>query len=67
VDGPGVIGLYPSVYPGSYFEYESCCSCKTKTGSMKGSFNMKSELGHSFDIVVPEFFFVTPKFYVSSK
>jgi ApaG protein len=40
VDGPGVIGLFPIVEPGSRFSYRSCCSMRTERspGTMGGYF-----------------------------
>jgi uncharacterized protein affecting Mg2+/Co2+ transport len=37
VTGPGVIGLYPRMYPGCpLFTYESCSPIATATGTMYG-------------------------------
>jgi uncharacterized protein affecting Mg2+/Co2+ transport len=61
VDGPGVIGKYPKMYPGAIFEYASCCPIRVPTGKMGGWFQMVvSATGESFDAVVPEFQLVTP-------
>jgi hypothetical protein len=40
VRGRGVIGLFPVMEPGAYFEYESCCPQPAPRGTMKGSFTM---------------------------
>jgi len=56
VDGPGVIGEYPIVSPGSNWSYISCTHFTTKTGVMGGSFTMRNLLsGEKFEAVVPEF------------
>jgi len=38
VNGPGVIGEYPLMRPGTKFEYCSCSPLNTPSGSMEGSF-----------------------------
>jgi ApaG protein len=61
VRGRGVIGLYPVMEPGAYFEYESCCPQPTPRGTMRGSFVMEYEDSHEeFEVVVPEFEFFLP-------
>jgi len=60
VNGPGVIGKYPAMFPGAHFHYASCCPLSTPTGSMKGSFNMVLPDGSSFDAEVAQFEFVAP-------
>ncbi|EFC37020.1 predicted protein [Naegleria gruberi] len=42
VDGPGVVGLYPTVTPGSVFTYNSCTETEEEIGFMKGYFTMKN-------------------------
>jgi len=57
VQGEGVIGMYPIMKAGSYFDYESCCNVIEK-GSMKGEFQMiSSTTKQRFNIIVPEFYF----------
>lgn len=41
VRGPGVIGKYPEMYPGAFFQYASCCPIPTRTGSMRGTFEAR--------------------------
>lgn len=60
VRGPGVIGLQPKIPAGKNFEYESGCPLTTSSGSMKGSYQMMSEDGQSFEIQIPEFYLVAP-------
>jgi uncharacterized protein affecting Mg2+/Co2+ transport/cell wall assembly regulator SMI1 len=61
VRGRGVIGLYPVMEPGAYFEYESCCPQPTPRGTMRGSFIMEYQDSHEeFEVVVPEFEFFLP-------
>eukprot|EP01129_Flabellula_baltica_P011580 TRINITY_DN5103_c0_g1_i1.p1 TRINITY_DN5103_c0_g1~~TRINITY_DN5103_c0_g1_i1.p1 ORF type:complete len:374 (-),score=54.15 TRINITY_DN5103_c0_g1_i1:32-1153(-) len=59
VDGSGVIGLYPEVYPGSHFSYESCCSLSSP-GKMQGWFTMKYPDGSTINAIVPPFYFIIP-------
>lgn len=60
VKGPGVVGQQPHIKPGETFTYESACPLNTPSGSMKGSFQMKTDQGDVFPIEVPEFFLVSP-------
>jgi len=61
VDGDGVIGLYPVMEPGAFFEYQSCCPMSTPTGFMEGSFTMELALDKTkFDITVPRYYFKYP-------
>ena len=64
VNGPGVIGLYPKVSPGSHFSYESCCRIQSdvqpggvQVGSMRGSLKFRASNGTTFEIEVPRFSF----------
>jgi len=43
VDGDGVIGFYPEMYPGANFVYESCCPLDANSGTMGGYFVMKKK------------------------
>uniref|UniRef100_A0A6B2L509 ApaG domain-containing protein n=1 Tax=Arcella intermedia TaxID=1963864 RepID=A0A6B2L509_9EUKA len=61
VDGPGVIGEYPEVFPGSFFSYESCCPLLVPTGTMGGSFCMRRARDNGrFNAIVPTFTFSPP-------
>jgi len=57
IQGPGVIGIFPEMYPGADFQYASCCPMDTNTGNMRGSFKMATKNGKEFDIIVPQYFF----------
>lgn len=61
VRGAGVVGLQPRIMPGQSFEYESACPLMASSGSMKGKYMMKSDLGDSFEIEIPEFYLVSPQ------
>lgn len=42
VDGPGVVGEYPVMYPGASFSWVSSTSFSTTYGNMKGHFRMRN-------------------------
>lgn len=60
VRGAGVIGVQPKIPAGQSFEYESACPLNTPSGSMRGTYQMVTDEGESFDIEIPEFFLVSP-------
>lgn len=60
VRGAGVVGLQPKINPGQKFEYESACPLTTSSGSMRGSYQMVSDEGDSFQVEIPEFFLIAP-------
>jgi uncharacterized protein affecting Mg2+/Co2+ transport len=60
VQGSGVIGMFPEMYPGAKFEYASCCPMTTPTGNMGGSFQFVKKTGEEVEVVVPQFKFVAP-------
>lgn len=63
VDGPGVIGLFPTIEYGmpAPFSYESCCFVEGSQGHMEGHFTMVSlDSGEQFNLTVPRFNFVVP-------
>ena len=55
VQGPGVVGDQPTLRPGDAYSYASGCPLATASGSMVGSYRMVTDLGQSFDIVIPHF------------
>lgn len=56
VDGPGVIGMYPVAEPGSYFEYASCTTMSTTTGTMEGHFVFEvNDTGETFNAIIDPF------------
>jgi len=61
VKGPGVIGKYPDMYPGAFFEYVSCSPIGTPTGKMMGTFQMKTVTGSIFNADVATYIFKAPK------
>jgi len=55
VKGPGVVGKTPLLRPGEMFEYTSGTPLSTPSGFMGGTYQMVSETGDKFDIVIPTF------------
>ena len=61
VKGLGVIGQQPVLKPGERFEYTSGASLPTPVGTMRGSYQMVAEDGHSFDAAIPSFTLSVPR------
>ncbi len=55
VKGPGVVGQQPVLEPGEAFEYTSFCPLSTPFGSMRGSYQMTTEHGVTFDAEIGAF------------
>jgi ApaG protein len=55
VRGPGVVGKQPVLQPGQAFQYTSGCPLGTPFGSMRGSYQMITTDGQSFDSEVAPF------------
>jgi len=55
VSGPGVVGEQPLIGPGESYEYESYCPLSTPFGTMRGSYQMRSEAGVLFDVRISTF------------
>ena len=60
VRGDGVIGEQPVLTPGESFEYTSGTPLGTPSGIMAGSYQMESDDGKSFDVVIPAFSLDSP-------
>lgn len=60
VRGAGVVGQQPRILPGQTFEYDSACPLATSSGTMRGSYQLLSEDGGTFDIEIPEFYLIAP-------
>jgi ApaG protein len=56
VKGEGVVGEQPKLAPGQSHSYSSYCPLPTRTGNMRGTFQMVNDLGASFDVRIPLFF-----------
>jgi ApaG protein len=55
VRGDGVVGEQPVLAPGQAFEYTSRCPLKTPFGTMKGTYQMVTGGGETFDARIAEF------------
>uniref|UniRef100_H2YA03 F-box domain-containing protein n=1 Tax=Ciona savignyi TaxID=51511 RepID=H2YA03_CIOSA len=57
VNGPGVVGKYPIMRPGTSFSWNSFTSFYTNCGSMKGHFTMEllSDPSTTVNIICPQF------------
>ena len=60
VQGEGVVGEFPTIYPGESFEYTSGTPLTTSSGFMEGSYEMQSDNGNTFDVQIPQFSLDTP-------
>ncbi len=58
VEGPGVVGEYPTLDPGESFEYVSTCPLPTPWGTMEGEYRFERLDGRDFDVQVGRFFLV---------
>ena len=55
VRGPGVVGEQPLLRPGEAFRYTSGCPLTTSSGAMRGSYQMTTEAGETFEAAIPPF------------
>ena len=60
VRGPGVVGEQPLLRPGEHFEYTSGCALGTPSGEMRGSYQMETADGGTFDAVIAPFLLAPP-------
>ena len=58
--GPGVVGEQPVLGPGESFEYTSWCPLKTSSGVMRGTYQMMSDDGETFDVEIAPFALIEP-------
>ncbi|XP_014673711.1 PREDICTED: F-box only protein 3-like [Priapulus caudatus] len=62
VTGPGVVGEYPVMRPGTRCRWISCTTINTTQGSMRGFFTMKNlKTGEPLQIGCPTFHMQTPE------
>ena len=61
VRGLGVVGQQPLLRPGETFEYTSGASIPTSVGTMRGSYQMRADDGHTFDAPIPLFTLSVPR------
>ena len=61
VRGDGVVGEQPLLKPGEQFVYTSGTMLETAVGTMKGSYQMRTDDGSHFDATIDEFVLSTPR------
>ena len=60
VIGEGVIGEFPYLKPGESYQYSSGTMLDTPTGTMEGSYQMRTDGGNEFEAPIPLFALVKP-------
>ena len=61
VRGEGVVGEFPNLNQGEYFEYTSAASIETPVGLMEGSYKMRASDGIEFDAKISQFTLSVPR------
>ncbi len=61
VEGDGVVGEIPRIYPGKEYSYTSFCPLQTPTGNMRGRYELEFEGGDKKVINIPLFFLRRPE------
>lgn len=60
VRGPGVVGEQPTLEAGDSYHYTSGVVLKTSSGIMQGHYEMETEDGERFPIIIPAFSLDSP-------
>ncbi|MDC0058045.1 Co2+/Mg2+ efflux protein ApaG [Pelagibacteraceae bacterium] len=60
VRGEGVVGEQPILNPGEKFEYTSGTPLSTPSGFMGGYYEMETNEGKKFDVIIPQFSLDSP-------
>jgi Uncharacterized protein affecting Mg2+/Co2+ transport len=60
VKGTGVVGQQPTLEPGASYTYSSGVVLATETGTMTGTYQMRTTSGTTFDAPIPAFALVPP-------
>ena len=61
VRGDGVVGAQPVLRPGDNFEYTSWCVLATPSGMMRGTYQMVTDRGQTFDADIAPFRLALPQ------
>lgn len=61
IKGQGVVGEQPLIRPRESYRYTSGTTLATPVGTMRGSYSMVAEDGHSFEADIPEFVLSVPR------
>ena len=61
IEGAGVVGEQPIIYPNNSFQYTSWCPIQNQIGYMEGSYMIKIErTGDFFEVEIPRFHLIEP-------
>jgi ApaG protein len=61
VEGEGVVGRQPVLYPGDSYQYVSGCNLNTPIGKMEGIYIFDNKVsGKEFEVKIPVFRLVAP-------
>ena len=60
VRGEGIVGEQPVLNPGEKFEYTSGTPLSTPSGFMEGYYEMETNGGKKFDVIIPQFSLDSP-------
>ena len=61
VEGEGVVGVQPVLYPGDRYQYVSGCNLRSEMGRMSGTYQMENmDTKKFFDVDIPAFEMVVP-------
>jgi len=60
VQGDGVVGEQPRISPGEDFKYTSGTFMNTPVGTMRGSYQMITDSGETFEADIPNFTLAVP-------
>src|SRR5450432_1121388 len=58
---PGVVGVQPRLKTGKSFEYTSWCVLATPSGEMRGTYQMVTDAGSTFDASIAPFRLTLPQ------
>ena len=62
VEGEGVVGEMPIIYPNHSYEYISGCNLMTDLGSMEGYYQFRNLITNDlFKVGIPKFILATPE------
>ena len=61
VEGQGVVGEMPIIYPNQSYEYGSFCNLQSDMGSMEGYYQFRNLFTNKlFEVSIPKFVLITP-------
>ncbi|WP_280955339.1 Co2+/Mg2+ efflux protein ApaG [Cohaesibacter haloalkalitolerans] len=55
VHGSGVVGEHPRIVAGNCFKYSSGCPLDSDSGFMSGHYEMETDDGMTFEVIIPTF------------